>query len=1068
MHPGLKAIYIDIGGTGGDAQELIFKLNRFSLGTTKGSYIWDWKSGPFQSNQFSFIDLTKIVQQDGFITGWDADVASPGDLRLKVWRNSDKTFEVVSQSEVITRPAIGLNHFVLNSPLPVKKGDYIGLYTEAQLKLSSPLGLSIPVPLVDQSPTNLRESALRGLQYDFIGDVVTGPKEKALPSPNPGYSFKVYLSPDLERFPEVGGNILKAILRPYPGRNSYKFEIPLQEFAVDEHVELSIEAKDGSNAFIYPSVKNIGGRGSLFSGLEYGSGSDVLAPLITFQSKPWPFTDIVLLFLVTLGTISMVYYDTSKREYILGIGVLVLAIVGIWSNMVSTNPITQSVLGIIGLLLLPGFMIINLVFPTFNSKFNIIQKIPLWFGLSAALWTIIAVIAYRAQLFSNLILGCILLCESVGLYALYRRRTAFNRSIESSEAIQPFPFKKLYWSSFILLTIIVAVVVGYRAQYQLPFFDTFDHLAGFRKIADSVYIIGGDFYLEPGQPTGAHYASNPWYLAIGLTSRLTHVDVAWMYVIISAIMTTIVLFTFYSVLKVITSDDRIAVIGTSLAIIPWLCEAAVEWRICNSLYFEYLPHPGTLSELIFFPLLTTYCLTYLLNRDWPSWWIVAILAIASMGQHILYVVWVPYVFGFVLAISLFFPSLRCERIKTLILIVFIVFSAVLICYLTLSFRHASGLVDVSALSSAKVGIILTSMIAFLCFAFYYYRTKQSIFTGKYRLGIYSIIAVVLGCLIIRGLIALAPTLSPEALANIKALWIIKVGSIWELSENYFASNPKYLWERGWLEVVGLCVIALLVAFKLKINFEKHLGSFPPFSLSIQLRNRISWRLIAGCSAVLIAPWIIIFNPLIVPWIVKVFNTSMPVFRMIKINTMLSYAILFGAMASILVLFLKDTKSRLGKFTVLLPFVAVVLSIGIPFTLPNVSSAMAGVISNHGWYPSLLNLSNERIYQRLSQLEPCMVATPLHESGYLSVFTPHYLIDRSYNQGSVSSIRKADNEKIINFSVAPDEMRLLLDKYHCRLVIVRMDSSELSRFKAHTELFYEIMRGNNLMVFQVKR
>ena len=101
------------------------------------------------------------------------------------------------------------------------------------MKLVSALGLEIPFSLKDQDPGNLRELALQRLQYDFLNDMVSGLKGKTLPSPNPGYSYKVYMSPTPEQSP---GSI--------------------QEYAIDERVEVSIESEEGAQAFLYPNTRN--------------------------------------------------------------------------------------------------------------------------------------------------------------------------------------------------------------------------------------------------------------------------------------------------------------------------------------------------------------------------------------------------------------------------------------------------------------------------------------------------------------------------------------------------------------------------------------------------------------------------------------------------------------------------------------------------------------------------------------------------------------------------------------------------------------------------------------------
>ena len=154
------SVDIDVDVASPQGGSLRVDLRRASLGTTRGSYEWDWK-GATPAN-ISFVDLTKRVQQHGVVRAWDVEVSTPAKLRLKVWRDWDSEWRVVSQSPEVSA-APGLNHFVLTPALSISAGDYVGLFVSSGLvRLTSPFPFGVMPDLRDQSTTSLAWSSARG------------------------------------------------------------------------------------------------------------------------------------------------------------------------------------------------------------------------------------------------------------------------------------------------------------------------------------------------------------------------------------------------------------------------------------------------------------------------------------------------------------------------------------------------------------------------------------------------------------------------------------------------------------------------------------------------------------------------------------------------------------------------------------------------------------------------------------------------------------------------------------------------------------------------------------------
>jgi hypothetical protein len=223
------------------------------------------------------------------------------------------------------------------------------------------------------------------------------------------------------------------------------------------------------------------------------------------------------------------------------------------------------------------------------------------------------------------------------------------------------------------------------------------------------------------------------------------------------------------------------------------------------------------------------------------------------------------------------------------------------------------------------------------------------------------------------------------------------------------------------------------------------------------------------------PYLVIFNPFLVPWIVKQLNWPHIIYRFPG-NTALPDAIVFGAAAYVLTLFLR-TKRKCSRGMSLVPLLAFIILFSLPVFNPSLRKVMTSALDNRSWYPSLLDLSNDTLYRGLSQLKPGIVAVERRKTGYVAALTPHYLVAGHYNTGSIVfttddkrlvARRWADNEKILVFDITAQEMRQLLDEYHCRYVIVSRASPRLARFRAYPDLFDPVLETETDMVFYVTR
>ncbi len=982
--PSISALTVDLKALGKNPGSLMFRLRRVSLGTTNGAYNWDWKGAPLQSD-FSFVDMTKMIRQEAKVTSWDVVVAKPGMVRLKIWQDLGDRWSVVAQTDKVMAMS-GLNHFILKDPLPVRPGDFLGLYTAVgTIKLVSLSRLGVSEDLANQDLSNIDHARERGLQVNFSGDEDFGLKSSSVAAPNPGYAFKVNLS----SIP-----IQESKCQVQLGRSFYKFEIADQTFAVDEQVELFIEARERTRVLIYPHFLWRLSGPHAYVGLEFNTpfkpkGVDQ----VLYSQKKSIFNVLIILLAIVSGLFMFVPRRRMREPALAAFPIVVAVMIG--KGSIIAHPILQSTPAVLAFLFLPGYVVLELAFPFLAQKMGKIERPPLLFGLSLAVWTVIAIPSYWAQWSAAWVIAGMLLACLIGVIIMIcLRPVCSSSSVVSDSSLPAFPFRRVYVAILVAVLIIVAVAVGFRSQFMRADFDTITHLAGFQRIVHLDRIMGGNPFLEPGKTALFHYASNPWYLVCGLTARLAHIEAFWLYSILAALLTVLAFMAFLCLLYILINDMRVAFIGTFLAVLFSLYGWATDWAGCYSFYLEFISYPHTLDQLIMWPLVLFCVLRYVRFKDMNSLGLTALIALATMGQHVLFIVWVVGITSLILVVTMFFRDFKKDRLRTLMLIVIILASAAVVAFFMLKFPLAGHM-------KKKAAEEIAGWAKLKGMSFYF--------------------------------------------------------------KTLYAADIHYLGKEGWKQVLGFAVI---IFYTCVLSCQK---------LKLCVPHKADQHFLIVVGVALFGPYLVIFNPFIVPWICQLFHWPQVIYRWPNLVA-LPNAVAYGAMACVLVLCFQ-AKSKWSKAFYIFPLIVCFTLGAYPFFNPSLRKTLASALDNRGWYPSMFDLAHDPLYQSLGHLKPGVVAIERPKTGYVVALTHHYLVAGHYNTNSVvfsledeQSLAKrwSDNQKILDFEMTAQQMRQLLDEYHCKYVVVSRSSPRLNQFMASADLFDLILKTETDFLFSVKR
>jgi hypothetical protein len=916
------------------------------------------------------LDLEKEMGRDEVLRSWEVVADASSMLRLKIWRREGADWSVVGQSG-LEHAHVGLNRFSLTPGLPVRTGDVLGFFTDYPQSATQVL---IPFPV----QIDTCSSGAAGKMYalgDFNGRIAAA----SLAHDSVGrYAFRA-LAQDLDH-----ADSEPVTLQLQQGRRNYRLPIPAVPFAIGDMVTLTLRAAPGITLTLHSS--------SEWLHPEYGAPTRSWATMLV---------DFLLVGLSLAGAWAMIKRQQGRTELVWA-GGLLLAAAAVWLRWASGSPIALLAPGIVLMLMLPGFVILELVMPQLPPRLDSFERAPLLFGLSMVAWVVIAAMAYRAHWPTSALVSGLLVCGAICLGALFWIRGRRPVEVLSVDLDPAVAFStKAYRVVLIAVILMVMMGVAWRAQFQGTGSDTIAHLAGYRKIADSATITGGNPLLGPGYTYLANYGADPWYLAFGLVARTAHAStsVPLLYVCLTSLLTGLVFLAFYSLLKAFTCEALSAALGTLMAVGPWLLSYAAEWKGFHSYFFEFLGYPSTFTDLILFPLLTAYALHFAREGLRPVAVMVALLSVAAMGMHPQYVVFVPLLIGTALIASSLTKSGRPQRRLTAGVVALIACAAVALVYLAAPGSYSD-------------------------------RTAWSV---EKEVGLWTFDA------------------GPHGL--------------WRPTTTLISHDPIGIFDHG-TEMVGLAALLILGGRRVLIgkrsiqltHTDNTTGSIGRVALAAGLIMGIPWfvafdplvatplfylfhsaipivRIIYG-NANTALMYASIFGAIAVAWsaLIRTADTSLSR-RLVHVVPLLLLACAMGVVGV----------SPSGRQSLLAP-------LANQGWYPSLLD-----LPNDSLYRGLSQLKPGIVAVASEEAELVAALTP-----HYVVSVRQFRIGDS----KVTAQRMADNDAILNFTLPLDQLREVLQRVRCRYVVVPRGSAAIASFRRSPQLFSEVFSAEADVVFRV--
>jgi hypothetical protein len=302
------------------------------------------------------------------------------------------------------------------------------------------------------------------------------------------------------------------------------------------------------------------------------------------------------------------------------------------------------------LAVLPGMMFINIVlYKGVVCKKNILQNIPIYFILSLVIWILISSISYEFKIKSEypiyILIGIIFLLI---LFAILR-----NSYYSFCNFIKEF---SQIFSLYSLLVCVLALFIGYIAQFQTGDSDAFAHMASIRNASTSQIVLSCDWVIGNNAPIASTYGCSPWYLILGMVARLSNVDVGLVYPVICGALFYLAAMASYSLLMEVSSDVFIAKVSSIVLIATFF----LNWFLIIGDVNYYSLDP--LNNLIFsqhlisyiiFPVNIALLIRYLRSGAGEDLFLLGSSFFVVTRFHPAWLFWAPIIlFGILLAVRL--------------------------------------------------------------------------------------------------------------------------------------------------------------------------------------------------------------------------------------------------------------------------------------------------------------------------------------------------------------------------------------------------------------------------------
>jgi hypothetical protein len=263
-----------------------------------------------------------------------------------------------------------------------------------------------------------------------------------------------------------------------------------------------------------------------------------------------------------------------------------------------------------------------------------------------------------------------------------------------------------------------------------------------------------------------------------------------------------------------------------------------------------------------------------------------------------------------------------------------------------------------------------------------------------------------------------------------------------LSPERYAIHPRTLLEPNHLAFFAgtIALIVILAVPKLRRFWNvSATGDSPNRALAIAM------------GAIAIGPFLLACNPLIVPQLVQILGTAIPIPRIPGQYESLMLAAQFGAAAAALWAVARFVRNvRYGNaIAVLLTLAVVCATIVMPFNRPRARAILTRLAA--GQNPDMLRLTGLPLFSGLARLPPGIVAIGLPDSESVLMTTPHYVVAST----RMTEERQRDSNTIVRFAVPPERMRELVAQHRVDYVVVPLGSNILinGQFSGDTEPWY---------------
>lgn len=277
-----------------------------------------------------------------------------------------------------------------------------------------------------------------------------------------------------------------------------------------------------------------------------------------------------------------------------------------------------------------------------------------------------------------------------------------------------------------------------------------------------------------------------------------------------------------------------------------------------------------------------------------------------------------------------------------------------------------------------------------------------------------------------------------------------------LNDHFYILNPVILLSSGGI-IFSLTFLSLIILFIFKF------------------KESLDYSILVMFSGIIIVPLFLIYNPLIVPFLVKIMTWILPRRINYNPNFLIFFTILFSSISFFIAKFLKKIKLFQNKKIILdvIPLFFIIFLIVLLLGIKDLREGVLTAINAKEGYLNIVEIPKNNLFNYLNTKIPkeSIICSDPSTSYLVGAYTSHYVASFHLTRMGVSyeeaAKRAYDNDRIMGLSLFLEDLIKISDRYRCNYIVFNKKDHLPDETKEYQPIFENIFESENYFIMAKK-